>query len=356
MTDATHSEAPVSEIDLAKKFARQEIAFDELPKVVRDKILGLSKDPLADLPDADPEPGPKDEGTAPEAKPSGTETDPGPEPAAKPEPKAKDGKKKFDNLDAAREELLLRANKINDLEQKHKAHEHRYVTDPVYRSKWNSEHGIPNTTEAPKAKPDVWSDDFHLTQAQRLEQLEARQAALDAREKAEATYGEFDQFAKKKLGHTFKTPLKELDRVVQMLEASGKTYTPEELKAVGFDGDDVQAYDTLQAVNKLKAEGNYPTLGGAYADWIDLNGGAPVHKKTEPGIADAESADRAKRKDKMEQVLAHATTLPNQRAIGAEMGITPEYAQRWLETHRNVDMYSDEDKATLKRIRTILGI
>jgi hypothetical protein len=356
MPEATPTEGTPSEQDLVKQFALGKIGLDALKPETQASILGGTYEPNAEpaAPQAEavtetPEAQPSEVGQTPEPAPA--QDAPAPKPT--PEPRKKR------TVEELRELALARANKLNELEQAEKSRLHKLQTDPIFRAKWFQENNIPMPTEAPKAKPDIWSDDFHQGQAQQVESLRAELEAIKQEKAMQSVYRSVELFARKQ-GHEFQAPLAELNQAAVLVENSGKKGQDalQELVRLGFDDADVQMYDRMVQVQQTMVERGYPDMDIAYYDWQRRNNsGAPAVRQQAVGVADAEAEDRAKRARKMEEVLAHPATLSTQRAMTGEQGITPEYAGKWLDAngHRINDL-TPEEQRVWTQIKNIIGI
>lgn len=357
MPDVNPSETQVSEHDLVKKFARDEIGLSDLPPSLRKQLLDGTYRPEAEpAPEAkpsEPEPSPEAEssevGQAPESAPS--------EPTETPESKpSKKEKRKPLTLEEARQAALDRANQLNTWEQRQKAHLHKMQNDPVYRSKWFQDNNIPVPVEPAKAKPDIWSDDFHQQQAKMLAETQAELQAIKAEKEMQKIYRQVENFARGK-GFELQSSVEEIDNAARLLESSGLKGEAQEaeLVRIGFDAEDVKVYGTLVKVQQHQVAEGLKDMDLAWYDWQRLNGGVPAPRK-KASVDDTDLADRERRARKMEEVLSHPTTLPNQRAMSADQGLTPEYAMKWLDAHPDTALYSEEDNKVWARIKTLMGI
>jgi hypothetical protein len=344
------------EAQLIDQFSKGEISLRDLPQGLQDQLLNGSavEQPVEEPTATDPQPPQEAE---PVEEP--TQEEPAEEPKPEAEKKQKRQKKSVEEL---RKLALERADKINALQQQQKAHEHRLRTDAAYRAEYFQKLGV----EAPavagqKVEPSqVWTDEHQVKTAQTLAEMKAELDTMRKEREMSRLYSDLEKFATKEVGHQFDAPVSEIDRAVRLLEAtSGKEPSREDIAALGFDDADVEVYDRFVKVTKFQSQSGYPTFESAWHDYGRLHGQITrkaVQKPDAGTMPDLEEADRVARRERMEKALQTPKLMTTQRALQADQGMTPDFAQRWLATHPEPRNYNDEDRQTWGRIQKLLGI
>jgi hypothetical protein len=337
--------AASSEEELIKAFQSGSIELSEMPQALQQKLL-YGDDPKSEPKEEEPVVTDEIADDAEDAKKEET--------PAKPK-HHKRTKEETSQL------LLERANKINELVQGQKKHEHKMATDPSYRADYLKKFNVELPEPAAPAKLDVWSDEHHLSTAKRLEAAEAKLAEITNREAAQAVYQGMEKFAKKSVGYEFQAGLAEIDTATKALEVKlGREPTNAELEGLGFDTEDVEVFDRLVKVQKFQQAKGLEDLDTAWYVYERLHGTVGLPKKSTEDSAEAETEtpddDGVARKARMAEVLQHPKMLSNQRAKTADQGMTAEYAMRWLTSHPDPTLYSEQEYQTYARIKRMQGI
>jgi len=257
-----------------------------------------------------------------------------------------------------RELALERANLVNQQKQQHEAYLRKLKTDPKFRAQQAKEQGW-------TPGGDVWSDDHQNSLAKEVLELKTKLAAREtadvARESESAlrkVCEDMEQQAETLIGHKFEAPVSEIDQAVKRFADmhEGREPTVEELGKLGFDLDDAETFVHMVNAQKLMhSEGfrSYRAAWNAYAEDNDLSPASPA---SVPGVPTSpEDKDRQARRDRMDSVLGKPKLMESQRAAVAEQGLTKEYALRWLEAHKDPEMYSPKDLETYNRIMRMQG-
>jgi len=342
------------ELALVKAFQEGQKELSELPESLQQKLLNGPS--INTEGDQDDDADSQDEGNA-EPVDSKQKAD-----LQKPEAKKKRDKHKKPTPEEKSKVLLERANKINELEQEKRRHEHKMQNDAVYRAEYLKKFGINVAqSQTTDTEVDVWDEEFHKTTAKKLAETEARLAAFEAERQTAQLYRQLESSARKITGHTFQAPIAEMDTALKALEVKlGKAPDLEELEKIGFESDDVAMYGRLVEVQKLQYDKKLEDFETAWYVYEKINGPLSIDGDADDGDdsadSDPELTDRETRKAKMAKVMGHPSILSNQRAKTGDQGMTPAYAFKWLANHRDPDLFSEQDQKIYARIIQTPGL